>query len=113
MPSAVRVASLQPPRRYLLWLSMASCTNQPSSLPQGSWQSWLRTRIGQNLRSHIVRNASWMLCGQGLQLVGRLAYFVIVARVLGPSGYGTFVACTALVATVAPFASCGTGNVMI
>jgi O-antigen/teichoic acid export membrane protein len=54
-----------------------------------------------------------MFCGQGLQLVGRIAYFVIVARVLGPTGYGTFVACTALVATVAPFASCGTGNVMI
>jgi O-antigen/teichoic acid export membrane protein len=42
-----------------------------------------------------------------------MAYFVIVAHVLGPTGYGSFVACTALVATMSPFASCGTGHVMI
>jgi O-antigen/teichoic acid export membrane protein len=60
-----------------------------------------------------MRNAAWMLSGQGLQLVGRMAYFIIVAHVLGPTGYGTFVACTALVATMSPFASCGTGHVMI
>ena len=53
------------------------------------------------------------LSGQGLQLVGRFAYFVIVAHVLGPAGYGTFVACTALVATMSPFTSRGTGHVMI
>jgi O-antigen/teichoic acid export membrane protein len=54
-----------------------------------------------------------MLSGQGLQLVGRMAYFVILARVLGPTRYGSFVACAALVAAMSPFASCGTGHVMI
>jgi O-antigen/teichoic acid export membrane protein len=61
----------------------------------------------------MIKNASWMLCGQGVQLLGRITYFVIIARVLGPTAYGTFVACTALAATMAPFASCGTGNVLI
>jgi O-antigen/teichoic acid export membrane protein len=54
-----------------------------------------------------------MLSGRGLQLAGRFAYFVIVAHVLGPAGYGSFVACAALVATMSPFASCGTGDVLI
>ena len=54
-----------------------------------------------------------MLSGRGLQLAGRMAYFVILAHVLGPTGYGTFVACTALVATMSPFTSWGTGDVLI
>jgi hypothetical protein len=54
-----------------------------------------------------------MLNGQGLQLVAQFAYFVVVAHVLGPTGYGTFVACTALVLTVAPFSPWGTGHVMV
>jgi O-antigen/teichoic acid export membrane protein len=69
--------------------------------------------IQQRFRSGILHNASWMLFAQILQLAGRMAYFVIVAHVLGPTGYGTFVSCSALVATIAPFASWGTGEVML
>jgi len=83
------------------------------SVLQSKLGPWLQERISKNFRSQILKNATWMFYGQGLQLVGRIAYFVIIARVLGPSGYGTFVACTALVAAVSPFASCGTGNVMV
>lgn len=54
-----------------------------------------------------------MLSGYGFQLLGRMAYFVIVAHALGPAGYGSFVACTALIGTMSPFASCGTGHIMI
>ena len=76
------------------------------------WSVWLQ-RARQSFRSQIMHNATWMLSGQGLQLLGRMAYFVIVAHVLGPAGYGSFVACTALAATMSPFASFGTGHVMI
>jgi O-antigen/teichoic acid export membrane protein len=69
--------------------------------------------LGRSFSSRIMNNASWMLCGQGLQLLGRIGYFVIIARALGPTAYGTFVACTALAATVAPFSSCGSGNVLV
>ena len=73
----------------------------------------IRKYLNQAFSSRIMKNASWMLCGQGVQLLGRMGYFVIIARSLGPTAYGTFVACTALAATVAPFASCGTGNVLV
>ncbi|UWZ83721.1 lipopolysaccharide biosynthesis protein [Occallatibacter riparius] len=76
-------------------------------------QNPIRKYLNRAFSSRIMKNASWMLCGQGVQLVGRMGYFVIIARALGPTAYGTFVACTALAATVAPFASCGTGNVLI
>ncbi len=76
-------------------------------------RTWLRGRVDQYLQSSILKNATWMLSGRGLELVVRFAYFAIIAHVLGPSGYGTFVACTALVATMAPFAAWGTSDVMI
>lgn len=89
-------------------------TPNPSSSPdQRSAWIWLKERLRGFFASSIMKNAAWMLSGQGLQLAGRMAYFLIVAHVLGPTGYGSFVACTALVATMSPFASCGTGHVMI
>jgi O-antigen/teichoic acid export membrane protein len=73
----------------------------------------LRERLRQSISSQIALNATWMLSGHGFQLLGRIGYFIIIAHALGPAGYGSFVACTALIGTVSPFASCGTGHVMI
>ncbi len=67
----------------------------------------------QYLRSAILRNASWALSAQGLQLAGRFGYFVIAARVLGPKEFGTFVACTALIEALSPFASFGTEKLVV
>jgi O-antigen/teichoic acid export membrane protein len=92
---------------------MPSSTKVATVADEGTRRSWLRELAGRHFRSAIMHNASWMLSAQGLQLVGRFAYFAIVAHVLGPAGYGTYVACTALVSTMAPFATLGTGNVMI
>jgi O-antigen/teichoic acid export membrane protein len=75
--------------------------------------SLLRERLRHGISSQIARNATWMLSGHGFQLLGRMGYFIIIAHSLGPSGYGSFVACTALIGTMSPFASCGTGHVMI
>jgi O-antigen/teichoic acid export membrane protein len=69
--------------------------------------------VQRQFQSDLARSASWMLRGQGLQLCAQFAYFLVVAHVLGPTGYGTFVACTALVLTVAPFGPWGTGQVMV
>ena len=86
--------------------------SSPNNQQVGAWRKrWLQVR--EQFQHGILRNATWMLSGRGMQLAGRFAYFVIIAHVLGPSGYGTFVACTALAATIGPFASCGTGDVMI
>lgn len=91
----------------------------PSSTSDGgAWQScnrWtcLQRRVWQYLRSALLRNASWALRAQGLQLAGRFGYFVLAAHVLGPAEYGTFVACTALVAALSPFASLGTDTLVV
>ena len=92
---------------------MASSLIKDTNATRGLWLVSLREGLRKSISSQIVRNASWMLSGHGLQLLGRMGYFVIIAHALGPSGYGTFVACTALIGTMSPFASCGTGHVMI
>jgi O-antigen/teichoic acid export membrane protein len=54
-----------------------------------------------------------MLTGFGVRFVSQVAYFVLVARTLGSSGYGTFVGATALVSIFVPFSSLGTGNLLV
>ncbi len=58
-------------------------------------------------------NSLWMMGGQALRAGVQLLYFVLIARALGSAQYGSFVAVTALVAIVAPFASWGSGNLLI
>ena len=91
----------------------SSSTNHARAARDRVWRISLWERVRQSFGSHILHNSTWMLSGQGLQLVGRMGYFVIIAHVLGPAGYGSFVACTALIGMMSPFASCGTGHVMI
>lgn len=75
--------------------------------------STLASPIESKPRSGIARNALWILAGRGMQLIAQIGYFLIIARVLGPAGYGTFLACTALAAVLAPFSPLGTGQVLI
>jgi O-antigen/teichoic acid export membrane protein len=77
------------------------------------WMTTLHRRIWRQLRSSVLRNASWTLSAQTLQLAGRFGYFVIAAHVLGPAAYGTFVACVALIAVLSPFASFGTEALVV
>lgn len=58
-------------------------------------------------------NSLWMMGGQALRAGVQLLYFVLIARALGSDQYGSFVAVTALVAVAAPFASWGSGNLLI
>jgi O-antigen/teichoic acid export membrane protein len=51
--------------------------------------------------------------GQGLRLVIQAAYFVLIARSLGPDAYGAFVAVVALAAVLSPFSGMGTPNLFI
>lgn len=92
---------------------MQSSTSPVSAKPNSVQWTSLRERILQRFRSGLLHNATWMLSGQGLELAIRFAYFALVAHRLGPAGFGTFVACTALVGSMSPFASWGTGQVLI
>lgn len=75
----------------------------------GMLKPWI-DRLGKN---SLARNTLWMLLSQGIRLVLQAAYFVIIARALGAEQYGAFVGVTALVAILAPFASLGSGNLLI
>jgi len=89
---------------------MPSSTNTPGT-PGASADNWWES-IARHFRSGILRNASLMMCGRSFQLAGRIAYFVIVAHALGPAGYGTYIACSALLTAISPFAALGTADVM-
>ena len=92
---------------------MRSSTNAAKTARDSRQRIWLWEGLRQHFRSRLLQNATWKLSARGLQLAGRLGYFVIVAHALGPAGYGTYVACTALIVAMSPFASLGTSNVMV
>ncbi len=61
----------------------------------------------------LARNALWVALGQVLRVGSQAVYFVIIARALGARDYGAYVGVLAVVAVAAPFASLGTGNLLI
>jgi O-antigen/teichoic acid export membrane protein len=63
--------------------------------------------------SRTARNAGWLFVGQGLGLVLQAAYFVILARLLGPVQYGVYAGAFALASLVAQYSSLGTGTVFL
>jgi O-antigen/teichoic acid export membrane protein len=63
--------------------------------------------------SSLARDTGHYATGQGLRLMLQAAYFVLLARSLGPAQYGAFVAVVALAATLSPFAGLGTSNLFI
>jgi O-antigen/teichoic acid export membrane protein len=64
-------------------------------------------------KTALARNTAWMIGGQGLRLVIQAVYFIEIARSLGVRNYGAFVGVVALVGIVYPFASLGSGNLLI
>ena len=72
-------------------------------------KSWM----GRARQSTLARNSVWMFVGYGMRVVVQAAYFVMIARALGPHEYGAFVGATALIAIVGPFAGIGAGNLLI
>ncbi len=64
-------------------------------------------------RSLLAKNAGWMLLGQGLGYGLRMAYFIVIARLLGVLQYGIVVGAFALVNLVAEYSRFGTGTVLL
>jgi O-antigen/teichoic acid export membrane protein len=61
----------------------------------------------------LFKSTLWLLLSNGSRLVLQAAYFIIIARVLGPDQYGAFVGATSFVAILAPFSSLGSGNLLV
>ncbi len=64
-------------------------------------------------RKTLLRDTLHMSIGQGGKLVIQAIYFVLIARSLGPSLYGAFVAITALTGIISPFSGLGGQNLFI
>jgi O-antigen/teichoic acid export membrane protein len=63
--------------------------------------------------SRFARDTGHLAIGQSLRLVIQAAYFVLIARVLGPEQYGAFVAVVALAGILTPFSGLGTNNLFV
>lgn len=63
--------------------------------------------------SVLARNTLWMFGGHGVRVFLQAIYFILIAHALGAGEYGAFVGAVSLVALVAPFASWGTGFILI
>src|SRR6185312_1893724 len=70
---------------------------------------WVKAQFAGKL----AHNTLWMLAGQGVCLLIQAAYFIIIARGLGPKQYGTFIAVIAASQILAPFVGFGGSNLLI
>jgi O-antigen/teichoic acid export membrane protein len=61
----------------------------------------------------LLRDTTHLSIGQGLRLVIQAAYFVLIARSLGPDDYGAFVTVVAMAALLGPFSGLGSPNLFI
>lgn len=64
-------------------------------------------------RGRLLRNTGTAFGGQVGRVLLQAAYFVVLARTLGVTGFGAFAGTVALVSLVAPFGSLGSLNLMI
>ncbi len=64
----------------------------------------------RKVRQHQVsRNATWILLGQGANVVLQAGYFVLLARLLGVREYGVFAGAFAVVNLITPYSTLGAG----
>jgi O-antigen/teichoic acid export membrane protein len=61
----------------------------------------------------LLRDTTHLSIGQGFRLVIQAAYFVLIARSLGPDAYGAFVTVVAMAALLGPFSGLGTATLFI
>jgi O-antigen/teichoic acid export membrane protein len=61
----------------------------------------------------LLRDTTHLSIGQGVRLVIQAAYFILIARSLGPDAYGAFVTVVAMAALLGPFSGLGSPNLFI
>jgi O-antigen/teichoic acid export membrane protein/glycosyltransferase involved in cell wall biosynthesis len=78
----------------------------------------LRCRIDKSIAplrhgGDLLRDTRNLSIGQGIKLILQAIYFVLIARALGPSSYGAFIALTALTGIISPFVGLGAGPLFL
>jgi O-antigen/teichoic acid export membrane protein len=71
------------------------------------------SRLGARLAGPAGRGTAWMSYAYAGGLVVQGAYFVALARLLGPGGLGAFAAALAIASVASPFAGWGAGNLLV
>jgi O-antigen/teichoic acid export membrane protein len=66
-----------------------------------------------DVNKRLAANTIWLTAGNSAKLVIQAAYFVIIARTLGPAEYGAFVAVASAVAVIGPFIGVGANILLI
>jgi O-antigen/teichoic acid export membrane protein len=61
----------------------------------------------------LASGTAWMTLAFGARIVFQTGYFILIARALGVSDFGALAAAVALVSLFAPFATWGSGNVLV
>jgi O-antigen/teichoic acid export membrane protein len=71
-------------------------------------------RLFRRLKGNVLaRNTLWMSMGHGCRLMVQVVYFIIIARSLGPQGYGAFISVVALSAILSPFCGWGASHLLV
>ena len=63
--------------------------------------------------SSMARNAGWMMLGQGGGFLLQAVYFVLIARLLGPSEYGLYAGAFALTSILGQYSAVGSGTLFL
>jgi O-antigen/teichoic acid export membrane protein len=63
--------------------------------------------------SAMARNAGWMVLGQGGGFMLQSVYFVLIARLLGPSEYGLYAGAFALTSILGQYSAMGAGTLFL
>jgi O-antigen/teichoic acid export membrane protein/GT2 family glycosyltransferase len=72
-----------------------------------------KIRFSNLMKSTLFRDSSNLCIGQGIKLALQGVYFLCIARSLGPSQYGAFVAVAAMAGIIAPYVGLGCGNLFL
>ncbi|OCT11018.1 polysaccharide biosynthesis protein [Paenibacillus pectinilyticus] len=73
---------------------------------------WMN-RVLRLKNNNLTKNTLWMFIGNGLKTGIQAIYFIFIARALGVEGFGAFVGVVAITSIFSPFASFGTGNILV
>ena len=75
------------------------------------------SRLAVELRrirgSSMARNAGWMVLGQGSGFLLQSIYFILIARLLGPSEYGLYAGAFALTSILGQYSAMGSGTLFL
>ena len=76
-------------------------------------KNWLKSKVIKLQQSNTLKNSLTIFRSFAIRLLVQGVYFIILARIFEPERYGAYVGIVAIVSIFIPFASVGSGEVLI